>query len=120
MGRKERRKLERQIKHLAKTKPWELQTIIKDTYGKDVISNRVDNDNILAPGDKVMINMEKFMADPEYAKFKPEYIQFAKENANKIFTLKETARPDGPFSLLSFVEDENNWMWYIGHLKKVG
>ena len=47
MGRKERRELERKVKHLAKTKPWELNTFIRDEYSREVIESRM-NDEILA------------------------------------------------------------------------
>lgn len=118
MGRAERRKLERQIKHLQKTKPWELQAMIRDSYDRDLVENRMNKD-ILAPGDKVMIDLEKLSHDPQWNEFKPEYKDFVKANANRVFTLRKEARPDGPFGLVSFVEDENNWMFYTGHLKKV-
>jgi hypothetical protein len=118
MGRKERRELERKVKHLQKTKPWELQAMIINSYGKDLVENRMNKD-ILAPGDKVMIDLEKLSHDPQWNEFKPEYKEFVKANANKVFTLRENAIPDGPFGLVSFVEDENKWQFYTGHLKKV-
>ena len=120
MGRKERRELERKVKHLAKTKPWELSAFIRDEYSREVIESRM-NDEILAPGDKVMFNLKKIAADPEYEKFKPEYRDYIINHAGDVFTLRQEARQNGPFGLVSFVEDETEpkWMHYLGHLKKV-
>lgn len=120
MGRKERRELERKVKHLAKTKPWELNALIRDEYSREVIESRM-NDEILAPGDKVMFNLKKIAADPEYEKFKPEYRDFIINHAGDVFTLRQEAKQDGAFGLVSFVEDETEprWMHYLGHLKKV-
>ena len=120
MGRKERRKLERKVKHLANTKPWELNALIRDEYSREIIESRM-NDEILAPGDKVMFNLKKIAADPEYEKFKPEYRDFIINHAGDVFTLRQEAKQDGPFGLVGFVEDETEprWMHYLGHLKKV-
>ena len=120
MGRKERRELERKVKHLAKTKPWELNAFIRDEYSREVIESRM-NDEILAPGDKVMFNLKKIAADPEYEKFKPEYRDYIINHAGDVFTLRQEAKQEGPFGLVSFIEDETDprWMHYLGHLKKV-
>lgn len=120
MGRKERRAMERKIKHLAKTKPHELQTLIRDTYGRDVVESRMNNE-VLAPGDKVMLNLEKIAKDPEYDGLKPEYKAFIKEHANEVFTLSREARSEGPFDLVSFNEDTTDpkWLFFVGHVKKV-
>lgn len=120
MGRKERRELERKIKHLTKTKPWEIQQIIRDEYTREMTESRLSNE-ILAPGDKVMFNLIKIAADPDYEKFKPEYRDFIINHAGDVFTLRQEAKQDGPFGLVSFVEDksEPRWMHYLGHLKKV-
>lgn len=120
MGRKERRELERKVRHLAKTKPWELNAFIRDEYSREIIESRM-NDEILAPGDKVMFNLKKIAADPEYEKFKPEYRDYIINHADDVFTLRQEAKQDGPFGLVSFVEDETEprWMHYLGHLKKV-
>ena len=120
MGRKERRELERKVKHLAKTKPWELNAFIRNEYSREIIESRM-NDEILAPGDKVMFNLKKIAADPEYEKFKPEYRDYIINHAGDVFTLRQEAKQDGAFGLVSFVEDETEprWMHYLGHLKKV-
>ena len=120
MGRKERRELERKVKHLAKTKPWELNAFIRDEYSREVIESRM-NDEILAPGDKVMFNLKKIAADPEYEKFKPEYRDYIINHAGDVFTLRQEAKQEGAFGLVSFIEDETEprWMHYLGHLKKV-
>ena len=95
--------------------------MIRDEYGRETIENRLGKE-IFAPGDKVMIDLEKFGKDPDYDKMKPEYKEFAKAHANEIFTLAERATQRGPYWLVHFVEDETSlpWLWFIGHLKKVG
>ena len=120
MGRKERRELERKVKHLAKTKPWELNAFIRDEYSREVIESRMNNE-ILAPGDKVMFNLKKIAADPEYEKFKPESRNYIINHAGDVFTLRQEAKQEGAFGLVSFIEDETEprWMHYLGHLKKV-
>ena len=120
MGRKEKRQLQRKIKHLQKTKPWELQAIARDEYNRELVESRL-NDNVLAPGDKVMFNLKKIALDPEYDKFKPEYRDYIINHAADVFTLRKEARQDGPFGLVSFEEDETEpkWMHYLGHLKRV-
>ena len=120
MGRKERRELERKVKHLAKTKPWELNAFIRDEYNREVIESRM-NDEILSPGDKVMFDLKKIAADPDYEKFKPEYRDYIINHAGDVFTLKKEAKQQGPWSLVSFCEDKTDppWTWFVGHLKKV-
>ena len=120
MGRKERREIERKIKHLQKTKPWQLQALIRDEYSREVIESRMSNE-ILAPGDKDMFDLKKIAADPDYEKFKPEYRDYIINHAGDVFTLRKEAKQQGPFGLVSFVEDDNDppWLWFIGHLKKV-
>lgn len=120
MGRKERRELERKVKHLAKTKPWELQAMIRDEYNQEVIESRM-NDEILAPGDKVMFDLKKIAADPDYEKFKPEYRDYIINHAGDVFTLRKEAKQQGPFGLVSFEEDATDprWLFYLGHVKKV-
>ena len=120
MGRKENRKMLRTIKHLQKTKPWELKTMIQDQYGRDVIDNRM-NKEVFAPDNKVMLDLEKLSKDPDWDKFRPEYKEFVKANADKVFTLTDKASQKGPFALVSFVEDETDPknLFFVGHLKKV-
>lgn len=120
MGRKERRELERKVKHLAKTKPWEVQALIREAYNREIIENRLNNET-LAPGDKVMLDVKKIFEDPDWNEFKPEYQQFVKDNANKVFTLRREAKTQGPFAFVSFEEDETDprWLWYTGFVKKV-
>lgn len=120
MGRKERRKMERKVKHLQKTKPWELQAMVRDEYSREIIESRMNNE-ILAPGDKVMFDLKKLAADPEFEKFKLEYRRYIINHAGDVFTLRKEAKQQGPFGLVSFVEDETEpkWMHYLGHLKKV-
>lgn len=120
MNRKERRALERRVKHIQHTKPWELQAMIRDVYSRDLAESRLNNE-ILAPGDKVMFDLVKMAKDPEWDKFKPEYKEFVLSHANEVFTLRKEARQDGAFGLVSFIEDENEpkFMHYLGHLKKV-
>lgn len=120
MGRKERRAIERKIRHLAKTNPHELQALVQETYSRDMVENRMNNE-VFAPGDKVMIDLKKLMADPDWDILKPEYKNFAKEHANEVFTLTDEMQKKGAFSLVSFCEDENDpkWLWFVGHLKKV-
>lgn len=121
MGRKERRAMERKIRHLAKTKPHEVQTLIKDVYDRGLIENRMDNEDVLVPGDKVMLNVKRIMEDPDFEKYKPEYKAFIRDHANEVFTLTKEAKQQGPFGLVSFEEDDSpqKWLFYIGHLKKV-
>lgn len=120
MGRKERREMERKVKHMARTKPWELQALVREAYPRDMVESRM-NDKVLAPGDKVMIDLEKIAADPEYDKMRPDFKEFIKAHANEVFTLRKEARPDGPFAFVSFEEDTTDprWMFYLGHVKKV-
>ena len=120
MGRKERRALERKIKHIQKTKPWELQALIQEKYARELIENRVGKDT-LAPGDKVMLDVKKIMEDPDWTNMKEEYKEFVEANANKVFTLKKEARQSGPFTFVSFNEDETDprWLFMTGHVKKV-
>ena len=121
MGRAERRKLEKQVKHIQKTKPWELQTMIQDVYGRELVEARINNPDILKPGDKVMLDVKKVVNDPDFAQLKQEYKDYVFANANKVFTLRQEAKQSGPFSLISFCEDEEEprkW-FYIGYVKKV-
>lgn len=120
MGRAERRKMQKKIRHLQNTKPWEINALVREEYNREVIESRLTNE-ILAPGDKVMFNLVKIAADPDYEKFNPEYRDFVIKHAGDVFTLRQEARQDGPFGLVSFVEDEREprWMHYLGHLKKV-
>lgn len=120
MGRKERRKLEKKIKHLQKTKPWELQALIREEYDRATIDSRLNND-VLAPGDKVMLDVKKMMTDPDWDKYKPEYKNYVLSHANEVFTLRKEAKQDKAFTLVSFEEDDTQprWMHFIGHVKKV-
>ena len=119
MGRAEKRKLAKKIKHLQKTKPWEMQALVQDAYARELIENRVGKE-VLAPGDKVVLDVAKMSNDPDWVNMKEEYREFVKNNADKVFTLRKEARQTGPFSFVSFVEDENNWMFFTGYVKKVG
>ena len=58
MGRKERRELERKIKHLQKTKPWQLQALVNEQYKREIYEKRMNNE-VLKPGDKVMLDFEE-------------------------------------------------------------
>ena len=120
MNRKERRKLERDLKHLQKTKPWELKTLIGEKFDRRVVDCRVNNET-LAPGDKVMLDMEHIMADPDYPKFRQDFKNFVMANANRVFTLSKEAKTQGPFAFVSFNEDETEpkWLFYLGFVKKI-
>ena len=120
MGRAERRKLAKKIKHIQNTKPWELQTLIQEQYARELIESRL-NKETLAPGDKVRLDVAKITNDVDWPNFKPEYQQFVIDNADKVFTLKKEARQQGPFSFVSFEEDETDpkWLWFTGFVKKV-
>lgn len=121
MGRAERRKLEKKVKHIQNTKPWELQTMIQDVYGRELVEARINNPDILKPGDKVMLDVKKVVNDPDFAQLKQEYKDYVFANANKVFTLRQEAKQSGPFSLVSFCEDEEEprkW-FFIGYVKKV-
>lgn len=121
MGRKERRELERKVKHLAKTKPWELQALVQDQYSRDIIEARINNPDILKPGDKVMLDVKKVVSDPDFAQLKQEYKDYVFANANTVFTLRKEAKQSGPFSLVSFCEDneEPRKWFFIGYVRKV-
>ena len=121
MNRKERRELDRKVRHLQKTKPKELQALIDDTFPRELVESRLGNE-ILAPGDRVMLDVKKIMEDPDWPKFHPEFKEFVISHANEVFTLRKEARPDGPFAYVSFEEDTTDprWMFYLGHVKKVG
>lgn len=120
MGRKERRELERNVRHLAKIKPWELQALIADQYDRAAVDSRIGNE-VLAPGDKVMLDVRRIMSDPDWPHFKLEYQQFVIEHAGDVFTLKKEARQQGPFSFVSFEEDTTDpkWLWFTGFVRKV-
>lgn len=120
MGRKERRQLERKIRHLQKTKPWEMQALVREQYNRELVESRLSNE-VLAPGDKVMFDLVKISKDPEYNHFKQEYKDFIINHAGDVFTLRKEAKQEGPFALVSFIEDETEprWMHYLGHLKKI-
>lgn len=121
MGRKERRELERKLRHINNTKPWQLQTLIQEQYGRDIVEARINNTDVLAPGDKVMLDVKKVTEDPDFDMLKKEYKDFIFANANKVFTLRKESKQSGPFSLVSFCEDEEEprkWFFY-GYVKKV-
>ena len=120
MNRKERREMERKVKHLAKTKPWELKAMIGEKYDRKVVECRVNNE-VLAPGDRVMLDMEHIMADPDYPKYRQDYKDYILANANKVFTLSREAKTSGPFAFVSFDEDETEPknLFYLGYVKKV-
>lgn len=121
MGRKERRELERKLRHINNTKPWQLKTLVQEQYGRDLVEARINNEDVLAPGDKVMLDVKKISLDPDFAALKQEYKDFIFENANKVFTLRREAKQSGPFSLISFCEDEEEprkW-FFVGYVKKV-
>lgn len=121
MGRAERRKLEKKIKHLQKTKPWELQALVGDIYGRDIVDARTRNEDILVPGDKVTLNVKKVIEDPDFGELDQRYKDWVYANANQVFTLRSEIRKDGPFDLVSFEEnDEAERKWfYLGYVKKV-
>lgn len=120
MGRKERRELEKKVKHLAKTKPWELQAMVRETYARELIESRL-NKETLAPGDKVVLDVAKITKDVDWPNMKSEYQQFVIDNADKVFTLRKEARQQGPWSFVSFEEDTTDprWLWFTGFVKKV-
>lgn len=120
MGRAERRKLEKKIRHIQKTKPKQLQQLIQDEYKREIIENRL-NKEVLVPGDKVMLDVVKITHDVDWPKFKPEYQQFVIDNADKVFTLRKEAKVQGPFAFVSFEEDTTDprWLWFTGFVKKV-
>ena len=121
MGRKERRELERKVKHLAKTKPWELQTLVQDQYSRDILEARINNLHILKSGDKVKLDVKKIMSDPDFAQLKREYRDYVFANANTVLTLRREVKQSGPFLLVSFEEDmEEPRKWFFsGYVKKV-
>ena len=121
MGRKERRELERKVRHLAKTKPWELQALVQDQYSRDIIEARINNPDILKPGDKVMLDVKKVISDPDFAQLKQEYKDYVFANANTVFTLRKEMKQSGPFSLISFYEDneEPRKWFFVGYVRKV-
>lgn len=121
MGRKERRELERKLRHINNTKPWQLKTLVQEQYGRDLVEARINNEDVLAPGDKVMLDVKKISLDPDFAALKQEYKDFIFENANKVFTLRQEVKASGPFNLVSFCEDEEEprkW-FFVGYVKKV-
>lgn len=121
MGRKERRELERKLRHINNTKPWQLNALIQDQYSRDIVEARINNPDILKPGDKVMLDVKKVVSDPDFAQLKQEYKDYVFANANTVFTLRKEAKQSGPFSLVSFCEDEEEprkW-FFIGYIKKV-
>ena len=120
MGRKERRELERKVKHLQKTKPWELQAFAQNVYDRGIIESRM-NAETLRPGDKVALDIEKMKQDPDWNQYKEEYKKFVDTHIGEVFTLSKEARQQGPFGLVSFEEDETDpkWLFYTGHVKKV-
>lgn len=119
MGRKERRAVERKIKHLAKIKPKEVQMLIQEEYKRFVVDMRT-NKEVLAPGDKVMLDINLLIEDPDWPKLKKEYKEYAVSHANEIFTVSEEIKQTGPYTLVSFVEDETDpkWLWFTGYVKK--
>ena len=121
MGRKERRELERKVRHLAKIKPWELQALVQYQYSRDIVEARINNPDILKPGDKVMLDVKKVVSDPDFAQLKQEYKDYVFANANTVFTLRKEAKQSGPFSLVSFEEDmeEPRKWFFLGYVKKV-
>ena len=120
MGRKERRELERKIKHIQKTKPWQLQALVNEQYKREIYEKRMNNE-VLKPGDKVMLDWVKITEDPDWENFKPEYQKFVEENAGKIFTLSKEAKAQGPWAFVSLEEDETDpkRLFYLGYVKKV-
>ena len=121
MGRKERRELERKLKHINNTKPWQLNALIQDQYSRDIVEARINNPDILKPGDKVMLDVKKVVSDPDFVQLKQEYKDYVFANANTVFTLRKEAKQSGPFSLVSFCEDEEEprkW-FFLGYVKKV-
>ena len=109
------------MRHVNNTKPWQLKTLIQEQYGRDVVDARINNTDVLAPGDKVMLDVKKVMSDPDYDMLKQEYKDFILANANRVFTLRKESKESGPFSLVSFEEDEDEprkW-FFIGYVKKV-
>lgn len=121
MGRKERRELERKLRHINNTKPWQLKTLVQEQYGRDLVEARINNEDVLAPGDKVMLDVKKISLDPDFEALKQEYKDFIFKNANRVFTLRQEAKQSGPFSLISFCEDdgpERKW-FFVGYVKKV-
>lgn len=120
MGRKERRELERKVKHLAKTKPWELKALFADQYDRAAVDSRISNE-VLVPGDKVMLDIRRIMSDPDWPNFKSEYQQFVIEHAGDVFTLAKEAKVQGPFIFVSFEEDTTDprWLWFTGFVKRV-
>ena len=120
MGRKERRELELKIKHLQKTKPWQLQALVNEQYKREIYERRMNNE-VLKPGDKVMLDSDKIKNDPDWGHFKPEYQEFVEKNAGKVFTLSKEVKAQGPWAFVSFNEDktEPKWLFYLGYVKKV-
>lgn len=121
MGRKERRELERKLRHINNTKPWQLNALIQDQYSRDIIEARINNPDILKPGDKVMLDVKKVVSDPDFSQLKQEYKDYVFANANKVFTLRQEAKQSGPFALVSFEEDieEPRKWFFLGYVKKV-
>lgn len=112
--------MQKKIRHLQNTKPWEINALVREEYSREVIESRLTNE-VLAPGDKVMFNLVKIAADPDYEKFNPEYRDFILNHAGDVFTLRQEARQDGPWSFVSFEEDTTDprWLWFTGFVKKV-
>ena len=120
MNRKQRREIERKVKHLQKTKPWELQMLIREEYDRFLVDSRTYK-GVLAPGDKVMIDVKAMMDDPDWSHLKQEYKYFVTAHANEVFTLSNEMKQTGAYNLVSFNEDETDpkWLFFSGHVKKV-
>lgn len=120
MGRKEIRALERKVRHLQNTKPWELQMLIKEQYDRALVESRSNRD-VIAPGDKVTLDVVAMMDDPDWLNYRQDYKDFVIGHANEVFTVSDEMESKGAYELASLEEDESDpkRLFYVGHLKKV-
>lgn len=93
--------------------PYERQEILR-------LLKRINN--MLKPGDRVRIDIEKFRQDKNYNAYTDRYKRFMEQNKDNIYTVEfeEGIKTPHP-TLVQFAEDMSDpkWLFNVNHLVKV-
>lgn len=113
MNRQQRRDLTSRLRKKGLSNE-DIQTVVK-------LKEAQDNGQVLQPGDKVQLDIDRIKQHPGWEDRRPEYKEFCESNVGRTFTVEyDKARKSNP-SLVCLAEDQTvpKWLFWPGDLKKV-
>lgn len=113
MNRQKRRELTSRLRKKGLSNE-DIQTVIK-------LKEAQDNGQVLQPGDKVQLDIDRIKQHPGWEDRHPEYKEFCESNVGRTFTVEYDKSLKSNPSLVCLVEDQTvpKWLFWPGDLKKV-